>query len=120
MFGRGSSPDATGLSYLLTGKSPPQSRCTACRSKLLQLKYDIDLLLEVAHLGEHQLDIALLALLLERGHAPLQALDLPLQFGLYALESEQVAALPLVLLGVVVCLSLHLLGLVEPHSRGVH
>ena len=70
--------------------------------------------------AKHQLDIALLALLLERGHAPLQALDLPLQFGLYALESEQVAALPLVLLGVVVCLSLHLLGLVEPHSRGVH
>ena len=42
-----------------------------------------------------------------------------MQLALHALQREQVATLPLVFLGVVVGLLLHLLGLVEAAARGV-
>lgn len=71
------------------------------------------MLLQVAHLGEHQLDLTLVAFLLETGHVLLEGADFLLEFGLNALEGEEVAAFPLVLLGVVVGLSLHLFGLAD-------
>ena len=75
--------------------------------------------LEVAHLGEHELDLTFFGLFFELGDIFLEGLDLALQLGLDALKGEQVASFPLVLLGVVVGLALHLLGLADSGSGRV-
>lgn len=82
--------------------------------------YDIYLFLEISHLGEHHLHFSFLALLLELGNVPLQFLDISMQLRLYTLKSQQISSLPLVFLGVVICLLLHFLGLVDTSPRGVH
>lgn len=76
--------------------------------------------MQISHLGEHHLHFSLLTLLLELGHVLLQFLDISMQFGLNALESQQISSLPLVFLGVVIRLLLHFLGLVDTSPRGVH
>jgi hypothetical protein len=78
--------------------------------------YDVDLFLQVAHFGEHHFDLSLLAFFFQGGHAFLEGFYLSLEFGLNALEGEEVASLPLVLFGVVVGLLLHLFGLVDASS----
>ena len=75
--------------------------------------------LEVAHLGEHQFDLALIALFFEGCYVFLEDVDLSLEFGLDALEGEEVASFPLVLFGVVVGLALHFLCLADSDSGGV-
>lgn len=75
--------------------------------------------LEVAHFGEHEFDLTLIALFFKGGHIFLEDVDLSLEFGLYALEGEEVASFPLVLFGVVIGLALHFLGLANSDSGGV-
>ena len=76
--------------------------------------------LKVSHLGEHEFDFSLVRLLFETCDVLLEDVDFTLEFGLNALEGKEVATFPLVLLGVVVSLSLHLLGLAYSDASRVH
>ena len=107
-----------GLCCLLGDLSHPLSRCIAYRSTLQEM-YDVDLLLQVTHFSEHQLDFTLIAFLFQRSNVFLKSLDVTLKFRFNALQSKQVSSFPLILLGVVIGFPLHFLSLANPSSGRV-
>lgn len=82
--------------------------------------YNIDLFLEVAHFGEHQLYITLLALLLELGNWLLQVFNFFTQITFNSFQGHQVSSLPFVFFCVVVCLLLHFLSLIQTRAMRIN